>query len=174
MNLFRTFAVVSSLTFACWATDVSAQEQPLAFVNARILTAAEQILDPGTLIVENGKIRAVGLTGKTPVPTNCKVIDLTGKTVIPGLVDSHSHLGVYSKPGVKANSDGNEMTGPMQGIVRAIDSLNPFDPGIRMANAGKRLMDRTIGCGETVEFGYGSTRIFRRHRWTFGRDRLPA
>ena len=56
--------------------------------------------------------------------------------IIPGRVDSHSHLGVYSRPGVEANSDGNEMTGPVQGIVRALDSLNPFDPGIRMANAG--------------------------------------
>ncbi|HUG19791.1 MAG TPA: amidohydrolase family protein, partial [Planctomycetaceae bacterium] len=136
MNAIRTFLLFFVLPFAFSNTDLSAQEKPLAFVNARILTAADQVFDPGTLIVERGKILAVGPADSIPAPAGTTVIDLTGQTIIPGLVDSHSHLGVYSKPGVKANSDGNEMTGPMQGIVRAIDSLNPFDPGIRMANAG--------------------------------------
>jgi imidazolonepropionase-like amidohydrolase len=115
--------------------ELAAQPQPRAFVNARILTAADQIYDPGTLVIQDGKIVAIGPAG-IPHPDGAKVVDLQGKTVIPGLVDSHSHLGVYSRPGVRANSDGNEMTGPIQGIVRAVDSLNPFDPGIRMATAG--------------------------------------
>ncbi|HEY1186635.1 MAG TPA: amidohydrolase family protein, partial [Gemmata sp.] len=54
----------------------------------------------------------------------------------PGLVDTHSHVGVYSRPGVSANSDGNEMSGPVQPAVRAIDSFNIDDPGIKMALAG--------------------------------------
>ena len=51
-------------------------------------------------------------------------------------MDTHSHVGVYSRPGVSANSDGNESSGPVQPGVRAIDSFNIDDPGIRMALAG--------------------------------------
>jgi imidazolonepropionase-like amidohydrolase len=108
----------------------------LAFRGARILTAAGPIYDPGVLVVADGKILDVGPAGKTAIPKSARVVNVAGKVIIPGLVDSHSHLGVYSRPAVEANSDGNEMTGPVQGIVRALDSLNPFDPGIRMANAG--------------------------------------
>ena len=108
----------------------------LALKGGRILTAAGPIYDPGILIVADGKILDVGPVGKTTVPKEARVVDVSGKVIIPGLVDTHSHLGVYSRPAVEANSDGNEMTGPVQGIVRALDSLNPYDPGIRMANAG--------------------------------------
>ncbi|MBW3541070.1 MAG: amidohydrolase family protein [Planctomycetes bacterium] len=110
--------------------------QPIVFQNTRILTASGGDFDPGTLVVRDGKIEAVGPADDVDVPEGAAVHDLAGKVLIPGLIDSHSHLGVYSRPGVVANSDGNEMTGPVQAIVRALDSLNPFDPGIRMANAG--------------------------------------
>ena len=60
----------------------------------------------------------------------------TGKTIIPGLVDTHSHLGVYARPHVQANSDGNEMTGPVQSALHALDAIYPDDPGFRMALAG--------------------------------------
>jgi len=108
----------------------------VVYTGARILTAAGPIYDPGVLVVADGKILDVGPAGTTTIPKHAHVVDVAGKVIIPGLVDTHSHLGVYSRPSVEANSDGNEMTGPVQGIVRALDSLNPFDPGIHMANAG--------------------------------------
>lgn len=108
----------------------------IAYRGARILTAADKVFDPGTLIIREGKIVAVGPANTVKIPPNTKIVDVRGKVIIPGLVDTHSHIGVYSRPGVRANSDGNEMTGPVQAIVRALDSLNPFDPGIKMANAG--------------------------------------
>jgi imidazolonepropionase-like amidohydrolase len=115
---------------------VEATGPVLALKGGRILTAAGPIYDPGVLIIADGKILDVGPVGKTTVPKEARVVDVAGKVIIPGLVDSHSHLGVYSRPAVEANSDGNEMTGPVQGIVRALDAVNPYDPGIRMANAG--------------------------------------
>src|SRR4029077_3707875 len=65
-----------------------------------------------------------------------EIRDLKGAVIIPGLVDTHSHIGIYPRPGVTAHSDGNEMSGPVQSGVRAIDSIFPDDPGIRMAVAG--------------------------------------
>ncbi|MCA9115069.1 MAG: amidohydrolase family protein [Planctomycetaceae bacterium] len=106
------------------------------FTGARILTAAGKTFDPGTLVVQGGKITAVGPTADVEVPAGAKVYQLEGRTLIPGLVDSHSHLGVYSRPLVQANRDGGESSGSVQGIVRALDAINPFDPGIRMAHAG--------------------------------------
>ena len=122
------------LNLICWTTI--ARSEPITYQNARILTAADEVYDPGTLVVVQGKIVAIGASEDVLVPAGGQVIDAKGKVIIPGLVDTHSHLGVSTRPTVAANSDGNERTGPVQGIVRAVDSVNPFDPGIRMANAG--------------------------------------
>ncbi|MCH7749404.1 MAG: FAD-binding protein, partial [Acidobacteria bacterium] len=64
------------------------------------------------------------------------VHDVSRKVILPGLVDTHSHLGIYPHPRVPANADGNETTGPVQSVVRALDAIYPSDPGIRMAQAG--------------------------------------
>src|SRR5205085_5066247 len=58
------------------------------------------------------------------------------KVIIPGLVDTHSHIGIYPRPHVSAHQDGNESTGAAQPGLRAIDAIYPDDPGIRMALAG--------------------------------------
>ncbi|MCX7418998.1 MAG: amidohydrolase family protein [Planctomycetia bacterium] len=108
----------------------------VVYRNARIHTVSGLVIENGALVVAGGRIVDVGPSDKVPSPAGANVIDVTGKVIIPGLVDSHSHLGVYSRPAVNANSDGNEVTDPITSIVRALDSLNPFDPGIRMANAG--------------------------------------
>ncbi len=135
--LFRGL-LLAGLIVVCEATRASAAEPAptTAYVGGKILTSAGQPYEPGTILVQQGKIVEIGPSDKVTVPDDAKRVDLKGKVLIPGLVDSHSHLGVYSRPQVPANSDGNEMTGPVQSIVRAIDSINPFDPGIRMALAG--------------------------------------
>src|SRR5947208_7125896 len=56
--------------------------------------------------------------------------------IMPGLVYTHSHIGIYPRHSVPANGDGNEMTGPVQPGLRALDAIYPDDPGIRMAVAG--------------------------------------
>jgi imidazolonepropionase-like amidohydrolase len=104
--------------------------------NATIHTVSGQLIENGSIVFADGKIVAVGKTDALKVPKGAKVHDLSGKVIIPGLVDSHSHLGVSTRPHVPSNSDGNERTGPVQSVVRALDSLNPHDPGIRMAQAG--------------------------------------
>src|SRR4029077_21132906 len=73
---------------------------------------------------------------KVPIPKDAIIRDVSGKVIIPGLVDTHSHVGIWPRPGVPAHSDGNEMTGPVQPGLRAIDAITPDDPGIKMALAG--------------------------------------
>jgi len=113
-------------------------DQVTLFRNATIYTAAaDKPLEGGFLVVKGGKIAAIGGPDTAvTLPAGAETIDLKGATIIPGLVDTHSHVGVYSRPGVAANSDGNESSGPVQPGVRAIDAFNVDDPGIRMALAG--------------------------------------
>ena len=120
--------------FADGATDDDAP--PIVFKGARIHTACGPVIERGTLVIHKGKIIAVGPHDAIAIPPGAVVHDLTGKTIIPGLVDTHSHIGIFSRPQVAANQDGNEMTGPVQPGLRAIDAINPNDPGIRMALAG--------------------------------------
>jgi imidazolonepropionase-like amidohydrolase len=100
------------------------------------LTAAGPVIEDGVLVVHKGKITDLGPAGTVSWPENAEVRDLKGKTIIPGLVDTHSHVGVWSRPHVTANLDGNEASGAVQSGVRALDAIYPDDPGIRMAVAG--------------------------------------
>ena len=85
--------------------------QPTAIVGANILTATGQEIDGGVVVMAEGKILAVGPAG-TAVPAGAVVIDGKGRWVTPGVIDGHSHLGVYPSPAVQAHSDGNEATDP--------------------------------------------------------------
>jgi len=108
----------------------------IAFRGARILTAEGPAIENGVLVIHNGKIVGIGSADAVTVPEGAVVRDVSGKTIIPGLVDTHSHIGIYPRPQVPANSDGNEMTGPVQSGLRALDAIYPDDPGIKMAVAG--------------------------------------
>jgi imidazolonepropionase-like amidohydrolase len=99
---------------------------PFAIRNATILTAAGPVIRNGTVLVRDGKIVAVGAT--VDVPAGTTVIDAGGKYVTPGIIDDHSHLGVYPAPGVDALSDGNEATKPNTAEVWAEHSVWPQDP----------------------------------------------
>jgi len=107
-----------------------------AFKGARILTAAGPAIEKGVLIIGNGKIQSIGPQGQVEIPAGAEVRDVFGKVIIPGLVDTHSHVGIYPRPAVPAHSDGNEMSGPVQSGLRAIDAIFPGDPGVHMAVSG--------------------------------------
>lgn len=103
--------------------------------SATILTAIGDPIKKGSIVLENGKIKAVS-TGRLEAPKGAKVIDGTGKFITPGIIDVHSHLGVYASPGVRAHSDGNEMTSPTTPMVSAVHSVWPQDPGFERALKG--------------------------------------
>jgi imidazolonepropionase-like amidohydrolase len=113
------------------------EKRALVLRNATILTAAsDEPVKNGVLVVRDGKIEAVGPADAVTAPADAEARDLGGAVVIPGLVDTHSHIGVWSRPGSVAGSDTNEPTGPVQSGGRALDAIFPDDPGIRMATAG--------------------------------------
>ena len=90
------------------------------------MTAAGPTIQNGTIVLRDGKIVAVG--ANVPVPPDAQVVEGSGKFVTPGMIDTHSHLGVYAAPGVDALSDGNEMSSPSTPNVWAEHSVWPQDP----------------------------------------------
>jgi len=106
-----------------------------AFVGATVLTATGQQIENGVVFVSEGKITSVG-GPETPIPADIAVIDAKGKWITPGIIDAHSHLGVYPSPGVSARSDGNEATDPNTAQVWSEHSVWPQDPGFNRARAG--------------------------------------
>jgi imidazolonepropionase-like amidohydrolase len=111
---------------------------PTLITNATILTGTGERLDDASLLITDGKIAFVGdaFEGDRAVPEGTTSIDANGRWVTPGLIDVHSHLGVYASPNVKAHSDGNEMTDPTTPNVWSEHSVWPQDPGFSRALAG--------------------------------------
>jgi imidazolonepropionase-like amidohydrolase len=110
--------------------------QPTLIVNATILTGTGQRIDGGSLRLADGRIEAVAEPSKSLRSAGAVVIDAEGRWVTPGLIDVHSHLGVYASPGLTAHADGNEITAPVTAQVWAEHSLWPQDPGFSRALAG--------------------------------------
>lgn len=104
---------------------------------ATILTGTDQKIENGSVLIRDGKIEAVGTpTEVPPVRGDVRTIDAAGKFITPGLIDIHSHLGVYPSPSVASTSDGNEATSPNTAGVWAEHSVWPQDPGFTRALAG--------------------------------------
>ncbi len=106
---------------------LTAQERPHIFVGATIIPIEGDEIQSGALVVRNGKIQAVGPAREVASPPGAVRHDVSGKTIMPGLICTHSHVG-----GV-GGADGSE---PIQPAVRVYDSLNVRDPGFRRVSAG--------------------------------------
>ncbi|HEY8310538.1 MAG TPA: amidohydrolase [Gemmatimonadaceae bacterium] len=102
--------------------------------NATIMTAAGPTMQNASILLRDGKIVAVGTS--VTAPADAVVIDGTGKYVTPGIIDVHSHLGVYSAPGGGGLNDGNEATNPNTSFVWAEHSVWPQDPQFPRILAG--------------------------------------
>ena len=83
----------------------------LAITNAKIYPVDKPVIESGTVLVKSGKITAVG--DDVQVPADAEIIDAQGKSVFPGFIDAHSHLGLYESSIGFEGSDGNEATDPI-------------------------------------------------------------
>ncbi len=106
---------------------------PVLLHGARVMTAAGVIYETGDVLLRGGKVEAVG--AKIDPPDDALELDVRGKTLTPGIIDTHSHLGVYPAPGLTAHSDGNEMSAATTPQVRAADGYWPQDPQLSRARA---------------------------------------
>jgi imidazolonepropionase-like amidohydrolase len=106
-----------------------------AIVGGRIVPVAGEPVDGGTVLIEAGKIAAIGGPGFA-VPDGAEVVDAAGKWVLPGFIDAHAHVGVSEEAEGWAGRDVNEMTNPVTAYVRALDAINPADQGFRDAIEG--------------------------------------
>jgi imidazolonepropionase-like amidohydrolase len=100
-----------------------------------VMTAAGSVHAPGYIIFEAGWIKAIGDGDPGPVP-GAQVVDATEMFVTPGIIDTHSHLGVYGAPALSAHREGNEATAPTTPGVWSEHSFWPQDPAIETAVAG--------------------------------------
>lgn len=103
--------------------------------NAHILDGIGGEFENGNILIENGKITQIG-DFKAELAEGATVIDAKGAWLTPGVIDAHSHLGVYASPGVRAHSDGNEVTSPNTAEVHAEHGIWPQDPGFAESLAG--------------------------------------
>ena len=100
---------------------------------ATVLTGTGERLEDADVLIVDGKIAEVGSDLEA---ADADVVDASGKWITPGIIDVHSHLGVYASPGTLSHSDGNEMTSPNTAEVWAEHSVWPHDPGFPAALAG--------------------------------------
>jgi imidazolonepropionase-like amidohydrolase len=106
---------------------LSAQESPIAFTGARVIPIAAPEIADGTVVVHNGRIVSVGPASSVAIPANAQRIDARGRVIMPGLVDSHSHIGT---------PEGADGSAPLQPDVRILDSLDPRHSSLQKAQSG--------------------------------------
>ena len=122
----RFFVFLLCIPILTWSSLLSAQEEPIAFIGATIYPIEEAFIENGVLIIQDGVITAVG-DSRTRIPKGAVINDVTGKIIMPGLVDTHSHIG---------GGDGGDRSSAMHPDVRVMDSFNPLSPSIKKALAG--------------------------------------
>lgn len=102
--------------------------------NVTLLDGIGGKINDAQVLLKDGKIAEVG--EDVHIPNGAVVVSGKGKWLTPGIIDVHSHLGVYPSPGTSSHSDGNEMTRPVTAQVWAEHSVWPQDPGFGRALAG--------------------------------------
>ncbi len=126
--------LVSTAHATPWqSTYVPVASDPTLIRGATLLDGDGGRLDNADLLLRDGKVVAIGQSLDADDAT---VIDASGRWITPGLIDVHSHLGVYASPGMEAHSDGNEMAEPTTSGVWAEHAVWPQDPGFAAALAG--------------------------------------
>ncbi|MDX2194476.1 MAG: amidohydrolase family protein [Gemmatimonadales bacterium] len=109
------------------ALAAPAAAQVRAFTGARILPVSGPPIDDGVLVTDGARIVAVGRAGAVRVPAGAEEVRLAGKVLLPGLVDTHSHIG---------QGDGGDASAPMHPDVRVLDAIDVRSDNIRRARAG--------------------------------------
>lgn len=129
MRMMKAVALAASALGAVLGGSATAQDRPIAFTGATIHTMSGDsgtgTIEGGTLVVHQGRIVAVG--ANVTIPSDAEVRDSSGMIIMPGIVDTHSHIGQVS---------GADSSAAIQPDVRALDSINVRDSSIPRARSG--------------------------------------
>ncbi len=129
----------------------------IAFVGGKVITMeGEQVIDNGVVLVEGNKIKAVGVSGQIKIPSDATIIDITGKTIMPGLIDAHAH-GSQGSSEIIPQQNWKNYAGLSLGVTTIHDPSNDtteFFAASEMQKAGKIVASRLFSTGTIL---YGAT-----------------
>ncbi|MEX0720564.1 MAG: amidohydrolase family protein [Balneolaceae bacterium] len=125
MKLIRSL-LLASICMLLFSLSGFSQSTTQVFRGAQIIPISGEPIDNGVLIIENGKISTVG-DSDTSIPQNADVHDVSGKVIMPGLIDSHSHIG---------EGDGGDRSSALHPDIRIMDTINPRSTSFNKARAG--------------------------------------
>lgn len=108
----------------------------VAITGGYVVPVSGEPITGGTVVIQDGRITAVGSAEATEIPSGIPVVDASGSWVLPGFVESHGHVGIHEESIGWAGNDTNEMTNPNGARMRALDAINPADLGFQDALAG--------------------------------------
>lgn len=106
----------------------------IRIINARVISMVGEPIEDGYVTLENGKITTLGTMEAVP-QDGCETLDAAGGWLLPGLVDAHSHIGLYEDSLGFEGEDGNEDTDPITPQLRVIDGINPMERSFAEARA---------------------------------------
>lgn len=121
----------------------------IALVNGRVFTVTKGIFDPGIILIEDGKIEDVGES--LSVAEKATVYDMSGKVIMPGMIDPHCHVGIFPDGIGWEYSDGNELTDPITPHLRALDAIDPHEKAFQeLLEAGVTTVLTGPGSGNLI------------------------
>ncbi len=106
------------------ANSAIAQEKPIVLRGGKLLTVTHGTIDNGVLVINNGKIATVGPAASVNVPHDARVIDVTGMTVYPGLIDSETNLGLIEISAEQSTNDTIEMSDEIMPHMHVYDAFH--------------------------------------------------
>ena len=115
--LLLLLAVISSIS-------AQAQDHPVALKGAKLLTITHGTIENGVVVMQAGKITAVGAAGSVAIPGNAQVIDVTGMTIYPGLIDSETQLGLTEISAENMTNDLIEMSDEIMPHMHTADAFH--------------------------------------------------
>src|SRR5687767_8464145 len=104
-------------------TAPQASAQAVALKNGKLLTITRGVIENGTLVMQDGKITAAGAAASVSIPRGAKVIDVTGMTVYPGLIDSETHIGLLEIDLDRATNDTVETSDEIMPHMHVYDAF---------------------------------------------------
>lgn len=117
-------AAIIVVLFAAISLAAFAQDHPIALKGGKLLTVTHGTIDTGVVVLQGGKIIAVGAAGSVNIPANAQVVDTTGMTIYPGLIDSETHLGLTEISGEEMTNDLVELSDEIMPHMHVYDAFH--------------------------------------------------